>query len=159
MELQECLLTEKELKLLRTVEKILASKEIKGCMALTGSLALAIQGIKKPREADDIDICDYACDPWDLLRIGGGIRQITGASDEYSDFFCEFSLDGDRIHYLEMNLGELDDECLTVYHGNVCFKVLKAQYILEYKLRHSYDTDHGNPLKHKRDLIYILTNN
>lgn len=159
MELQECLLTEKELKLLSVAERLIASKKAKGWMALTGSLALAIQGIKKPREADDIDICDYGCDPWDLQRIDSSLRQLTGASDKYTDFFCEFELDGEIIHYLEMNLGDLKDEYITVSHKGLEFKILKAQYILEYKMRHSFDTDHGHPKKHKQDLIYILTNN
>lgn len=160
MELVECLLTPKELELLRTAEDLICYKakpwETKSMM-LSGSLALAIQGIKKPREADDIDICDYGCSAWDLTQVGA--KQITGDSDEYDEFFCEFEMNGHKIHYLEMSLGELENEYLIVHHGNLRFRVLEAKYILEYKMRHAFDNEHGHPEKHKRDLIYILSNN
>lgn len=157
MELVECLLTPKELELLRTAEEILFSNINDSWIMLSGSLALAIQGIKKPREADDIDICNYSCETWDLTKTGA--KQITGDSDEYDEFFCEFEKNDHKVHYLQMSLGELEDEYLTVTHGYMSFKVLKAKYILEYKMRHAFDDEHGHPQKHKRDLIYILSNN
>lgn len=160
MELVEFLLTPKELELLRTAEDLICYKaktwETK-TMMLSGSLALAIQGIKKPREADDIDICDYGCSACDLTQVGA--KQITGDSDEYDEFFCEFEMNGHKVHYLEMSLGELGNEYLIVCHGNLRFRVLEAKYILEYKMRHAFDDEHGHPQKHKKDLIYILSNN
>lgn len=159
-ELEECLLTPKELELLKTAEELICNKnnpvDTKSMM-LSGSLALAIQGIKKPREADDIDICDYDCEAWNLTQVGA--TQITGDSNKYDEFFCEFEMNGHKIHYLEMSLGELENEYITVYHGSLRFRVLKAKYILEYKTRHSYDDGLGHPQKHKKDLIYILSNN
>lgn len=160
MELVECLLTPKELELLKTAEKIIGRKGAfwkTSSMMLSGSLALAVQGIKKLRESDDIDICDYGCSAWDLTQVGA--KQITGDSDEYDEFFCEFEINGHKIHYLEMSLGDLENEYLIVRHGNIRFRVLKAKYILEYKMRHAFDYKHGHPQKHKKDLIYILSNN
>lgn len=159
MKLEECLLTPKELELLKTAEELICNKKNPvdtKSMMLSGSLALAIQGIKKPREAEDIDICDYGCSAWDLTQFGA--KQITGDSDEYDEFFCEFEMNGHKVHYLEMSLGELDNEYLVVYHEGLRFRVLKARYILEYKMRHAFDDEHGHPQKHKKDLIYILSN-
>lgn len=160
MELIETLLTQKELELLKTAEKILCYEQRpfeEKTMMLSGSLALAIQGIKKPREADDIDICDYGCDTFDIARTGA--EEVTGDSDKYNGFFCEFKMDGNKVHYLPMSLEELEDEYVVVAHCGLRFRVLKAKYILEYKIRHAFDNEHGHPEKHKNDLIYILSNN
>lgn len=160
MKLNESLLSPKELELLKTAEEILCHKQKpweEKMMMLSGSLALAIQGINKPREADDIDICNYGCNEWDISQTGAS--QVTGASEDYDEFFCEFSMNGHKIHYLEMSLGEPDNEYVSITHGDLRYRVLKAKYILEYKMRHAFDNDHGNPQKHKNDLIYILSNN
>lgn len=154
MKLNKLLLTEKEMNLFQTAKTILEGNYD---VVLTGSLALAIQGIKKPRESDDIDLCSYACNLNRILKKGA--LQIGGNEDKYDDFFAEFELNGEKIHYLKMNVGNHDDAFIPVWDDLVMVNVLNAKHILEYKLRHAFDTTHGHPEKHKSDLIHILQNN
>jgi hypothetical protein len=152
-EVNSSLLTEKEKQMLDFVVKALKGDPF---MYLSGSLALAVQGVLKPREANDIDFCsDYMDDSINSL-IGFGLSQEDGYSDEYEESFVSFS--GMKFPVQLLSGGRLDYEYKNYLYCGVEFKVIKAESILLYKLSHVLDQDHGHPEKHKKDLIYILQN-
>lgn len=150
--LDKSIFTSRELEML---DKVIIELDRDRTLMLTGSLALAIQGVRKQREADDIDICSYFPDAGDLTALG--FRQMRGDSPDYEDYFCEFEKDGEMVHFLYCEF-EKEDACIEVKGDNRTFYVLNKKYILEYKLRHSFDIL-GHPQKHKEDLLYILANN
>ncbi len=153
-EVNSYLLTEKEKQMLDFAVKVLKGDTF---MYLSGSLALAIQGVLKPREASDVNLCsDYIEDSINVLT-GLGLDQDEGYSDEYEDSFVSFS--GMKFPVQLLGGGYMDYEYKTYLYRGVEFKVIKAESILSYKLSHALDQEHGHPEKHKKDLIYILQNN
>jgi len=153
-EVNKCLLTDKEKQMLDFAIKALRGDAF---MYLSGSLALAIQGVKKPREANDIDFCsDFMGDSINRLT-ALGLDQDEGYSDEYEESFVSFS---GMIYPVQLlGGGYLDYEYKSYLYCGVEFKVIKAESILSYKLSHALDKAHCHPCKHKEDLIYILQNN
>lgn len=155
MTLNESLLTPRELELLKNAEELLSKED--GIM-LTGSLALAIQGIKKPREANDIDLCNVDCDIYDLRQSGLSlVKSMNPYSEE--NFFMEYSYKGCKVNYLEaLRIKSYSKQCTIVIHNDKEFRIVNAKTILDYKLEHAFCSI-GNSEKRRNDLVYILANN
>lgn len=146
-------MTNKEKILLEIAKKTLGLNSNIGAK-LTGSLMLSVRGLKKRREASDIDIvCDYLCEHEDGMPIvptGFKLVEMDGGRSEVDAIQFE-NKDGIKIDFLCSD--EMREEVGGVACGELkCLIEAKRFYAAN-------DKDIVSKAKHELDLAYLFNNN
>ena len=146
-------MTENELKLLEIAKEVISLNENLGAR-LSGSLMLAVMGINKRREANDIDIiCDCLCEKEEgfpfvpkefSVVLTDGIRSEVEA--------VQFkNADGLKIEFM------YSDEEITEIDGISCGEL---KMLIEAKQRYAAnDLNNESRQKHSEDLEFLFKNN
>jgi hypothetical protein len=147
------IMTNKELELLEIAKNIIKLNEGNIKMGLTGSLMLALNGINKRREANDIDIvCDILCEkePGYPILPAGFKRDFMSGEKSAVDVF-RFIKDDIKIDFL------YSEEKIMEVKGVNCGEL---KLLLNAKKSFS-ENDKGDEsrMKHQLDIEYILKNN
>lgn len=144
-------MTERENQLLDIAEKIIwLNQDLKP--ALTGSLMLALRGIEKPREANDIDIiCEYLCETdggLPLMPQGFKIINMNGRKSQVDAIAFENKELGIKVDFMQSN-----EEIETTEFGIPCGQV---KYMIEAKRSYTKnDLSEESRAKHLNDLTFL----
>lgn len=146
-------MTAKEIELLEIAKTVLELNSDIGAR-LTGSLMLAVRGINKRREAQDIDIiCEYLCEK-DSGRpiVPSGFREV--ASNGFASEVNAMQFRNADDLKIEFMVSEEDSDEIN---GVLCGEVLmllaaKQRYVLN-------DKNEESKSKHEQDLAYLFENN
>lgn len=146
-------MTENEVKLLEIAKEVINLNENLGAR-LSGSLMLAVMGINKRREANDIDIiCDYLCEKeegFPFMPKDFSVVLIDGTRSEVE--VVQFKNSDDlKVEFM------YSDEETTEIDGISCGEL---KMLIDAKQRYAAnDLNTESRQKHAEDLAYLFENN